>query len=124
MAYIYQADIYCDRCGEDIRRRLTAEGLAPANPIDETTFDSDDFPKVDGEGYEVDCPQHCGSGADCLEPEIIGGEKYGKLLEHVLTKTGADYVRSAHAEDPNEVTAYWMERFAEDLEGWNAESES
>ena len=37
MAYIYQADVYCDDCGKQICRRLKREGLAPA-PYGNVTF--------------------------------------------------------------------------------------
>lgn len=78
-AYIYQAALYCEHCGEKIRQRLTAEGKAPANPDDEYTYDSDDFPKgpyPDG-GGNADCPQHCDSCHCHLEnPLTAEGELY------------------------------------------------
>ena len=52
-AYIYQADIYCSACGGVLRTKLDAKGKRPADPDDETTFDSDDYPKgpiADGGG--------------------------------------------------------------------------
>ena len=49
MAYIYNVDIFCDDCGEDICRQITEEGHAPADPEDQGSYDSDEFPKyVDG----------------------------------------------------------------------------
>jgi len=66
MAYIYAAEIWCDDCGEDIRRRLIAEGNAPDDIDDERSYDSGEFPKYcDGEA-ESDCPEHCAAGDDCL----------------------------------------------------------
>ena len=61
--YVYRADIYCPRCAGDIKLRLRFDGLAPANPDDEETYDSDDFPKgpypiVMGEFDDPEC-------ADC-----------------------------------------------------------
>ena len=82
-AYIYQAALYCERCGNEIRERLTAEGKAPANPDDEITYDSDDFPKgpyPDG-GGEADCPQHCDS-CNCH-------------LENPATADGANHIRQS-----------------------------
>lgn len=84
--YQYQAALYCEHCGEEIRQRLTAEGKAPANPDDECTYDSDDFPKgpyPDG-GGEADCPQHCDS---CHA-----------FLENELTTQGQEYVTEAFLE--------------------------
>jgi hypothetical protein len=80
-AYIYQADIYCVDCGEAIKRRVERDTPAnvPANPNDERTFDSDDYPKgpyTDG-GGEADCPQHCGMCRVHLEnPLTRDGEQY------------------------------------------------
>ena len=46
MSYIYLADVWCDDCGRAICRRLKREGNAPADPDDEWTFDSDEYPKA------------------------------------------------------------------------------
>lgn len=62
-AFIYAADLYCEDCGNTIRADLTAAGKAPANPSDESSYDSSDFPKgpyPDG-GGEADSPCHCGA---------------------------------------------------------------
>jgi len=65
MGYIYQADVLCAECGEIVKAALREEGKAPADPSDETTYDSDDFPKFyDNEHAEADSPQHC---ANCEE---------------------------------------------------------
>jgi hypothetical protein len=74
-AYIYQADLYCEDCGKKIRQDLLEDGtfhptlgkLKDANIHDETTYDSDDFPKgpyPDG-GGEADTIQCC-AGCSCL----------------------------------------------------------
>lgn len=95
-AYIYAADLYCADCGEDIRSRLTQEGKAPSDPDDETSYDSDEFPKgpfADG-GGEADCPQHCGG---C-----------GAFLENPLTSDGVDYVTKAGVEpDISDTVREW-----------------
>jgi hypothetical protein len=60
-AFIYNADIYCDSCGIDIRNNIQKDGKDPSNWNDESSYDSDDFPKgpiADG-GGEADSPQHC-----------------------------------------------------------------
>lgn len=86
-AYIYAADFYCDACGENIRADITAAGRAPANPDNESSYDSDQFPKgpySDG-GGESDYPCHC---AGC-----------NAFLDNPLTPDGVAYVRAAFADD-------------------------
>ena len=78
MPYIYQADVWCDACGEKIRAELTAEGKAPADLYNGHTYDSDDFPKYYNSDEESDSPQNCASG-DC-------GGQYGKFLENPLRR--------------------------------------
>lgn len=117
-AYIYCADIYCEDCGRAIRKRIKAEGFAPADPRDETSYDSDEYPKgpYDEGGGEADCPQHCGSGADCLNAlELSNGTKVGAWLENPLTRDGANYVREALAEG-GEVAGLWGQWYSEELE--------
>jgi hypothetical protein len=83
-AYIFQAALYCEECGDAIRERLIAEGKAPENPDDEYGYDSGDFPKGpfgDG-GGEADVPQHC-DNRECL-----------LFLENPLTDEGAAFVRA------------------------------
>lgn len=114
-AYIYAADIFCADCGKQIRSRITAEGHAPANPKDETTYDSDEFPKgpyPDG-GGEADSVQHCGSGVDCVNAIELGdGTKIGCMLENPLTTDGVQTVKDAIAENPDcEVVQLWMDHY-------------
>jgi len=42
LVYIYQAELLCQECGEQVREHLTAEGKAPDDPEDEGSYDSDD----------------------------------------------------------------------------------
>jgi len=105
--YIYAAALYCGCCGEAIRDTLTREGKAPRNPDDESSYDSDQFPKgpyPDG-GGEADSPQHCDS---CLT-----------FLENPLTGDGLAYVREAIAEWPErgnlETLATWRDFYAREL---------
>lgn len=118
-AYIYAADIFCKDCGEAIRERITKEGFAPADPDDEYSYDSDEFPKgpfPDG-GGEADCPQHCGAGEDCINAiELSDGWKVGCWLENELTTHGARYVKEAVESDPeSEVCQLWAEWYAEEV---------
>src|SRR5215467_10073467 len=80
MGYIYQADVYCEDCGEVIRKQLRADGKAPEDELDHYSYDSDDFPKdADIEHEESDSPQHC-AGCD-------------KFLHNPLTSHGYRYVQ-------------------------------
>jgi hypothetical protein len=109
MAYIYNAGIYCDACGEDIMRRIKAEGNAPDNPQDTRSYDSSEYPKPCDDDETCDHPQHCGSGEHCLEAHVWSdGSKAGKFFENSLTNEGERYVLQMHEEDPNEVTQFWM----------------
>lgn len=78
--HIYQAEAYCTACANKIRRELTADKQRPANVDDQTTFDSDDYPKGPFELAEekVDSPMHC---ATCK-----------KFLPAPLTTDGVNYV--------------------------------
>jgi len=78
--YIFQADIYCGKCAQEIAADITAAGQAPENPQDETSYDSDDFPKGPGFDEESDSPQHC---AGCHI-----------FLENPLTTHGQEYMQS------------------------------
>ena len=87
MGYVYQADVYCDECGDNIRGKLHAQGKAPEDIMDHSSYDSDDFPKdANVEHEESDIPQYC---AQC-----------GKFLYNPLTSEGYKYVRAALSELP------------------------
>lgn len=109
MAYIYCADIYCDDCGEAIARDCRG-----VDDGDSDTFPQGPFPNGGG---EADCPQHCGSGADCLNALEVDGHKVGAWLENDLTNHGVEYVRDAIAESrrtgqENAVVDYWAEVYS------------
>jgi hypothetical protein len=104
MCYIYAADVYCQACGEDLKLKLPK----PSDPDDETTFDSDVYPKGAYDVSESDTPQHCGSGEDCLSPTEIEGGKYGCFLENDLTTDGVKYVEELHRERSGPVTRFWI----------------
>lgn len=111
MPAIFEADTWCDSCAEDIRKRIQKEGNAPENRDDETTFDSGEYPKRMEENESADTPQHCGSGADCLEAETLpSGDKIGKLLSDELTCEGIEYVKE-YIEQGGEVSEWWREQF-------------
>jgi sarcosine oxidase delta subunit len=98
--YIFQADIYCEGCGEEIKKEIEAAGNAPADAEDEHTFDSDDYPKgpyPDG-GGESDTPQHCGG---CRA-----------FLYNPLTQDGYAYLR----ESARRAGAVWWDEDGVDVE--------
>ena len=72
--FIYQSDIYCESCGDDLVKDMTAADT-------EDTGDSDDFPQGPYRASEADSPQHC---AHCRI-----------FLENPLTGDGYEYVRKA-----------------------------
>lgn len=84
-AYIYQAALYCEECGEAIRERLDKAGEAPEDVDDETSYDSADYPKGPYEIGESDVPDHC--------------EGCGAFLENDLTSEGMTYTREAIERD-------------------------
>lgn len=103
--FMYQADLWCDACGEEIVSRVDADGA-------EDTGDTDDYPQsvstLDAEG---DCPDHCGAGADCLTAEVLAdGQRIGALLHHSLTREGVEYVRDAIREG-GAVASFWGSEF-------------
>ena len=82
-AYMYKADLHCEDCGKKLQEALDFAGKRPADPDDEHTYDSDDYPKgpyPDG-GGDADSPHHCGT---C-----------GRFLENPLTRDGCEYVAGA-----------------------------
>ena len=116
-AYIYCADIYCADCGRAIRKQLKREGHAPADPRDGSSYDSDEYPKgpfEDG-GGEADCPQHCGSGIDCLNAiTLLDNSIIGAFLENPLTQVGYQYVREMYLEDSaSELVQLWVDYYPE-----------
>ncbi len=116
MAYIYCADVWCDDCGEAICRKLQQAGNAPANPHDEYSFYSDEYPKYAADDDESDTPSHCAAGEECFNADVLpSGRQIGALFGR-LTTDGYEYVRASHAERPSEVTALWMAYYAVEAE--------
>jgi len=106
MAFIYCADIYCNDCGNAIRRRLTDKGKAPADPTDEWSYDSDDFPKCAGNDNESDTPQHCAAGEDCINAIWIDESVRVGLLFGELTSDGVAYIEES-IDDANRDDNTW-----------------
>jgi len=113
--YIYQAAHLCQKDGEAVRKALTKEGLAPEDPDDERTYDSDDFPKGPylAESEEIDAPSHCDFHEQCrMAEKLPSGRKIGAFIPFSLTEDGIQYVRQAYLEDPdNEVVQFWVDEY-------------
>lgn len=101
MGYIYQADVYCDDCGDSICGKLHAQGSAPEDTMDHSSYDSDDFPKsADVEHEESDTPMYCA--------------KCGKFLRNPLTRDGYQYVQ----EKLNETSVSRFSQLSPVLNDW------
>jgi hypothetical protein len=87
--YIFQAEVYCEDCIAKVKSRLRA----PLNPFDESTYDSDEYPKGPYADEESDTPEHC---ASCHV-----------FLENPLTTDGYEYVREKIQEGLTAVTRQW-----------------
>ena len=110
MAFIYQADVWCNPCGRAIQNDLKNAGVAPTDTTDDSSFDSDEYPKFVPNDEEADCPQHCAAGAHCINAITLpGGSKVGSLFGD-LTNDGVKYVKEALTE-PTEVTNLWQEYY-------------
>jgi hypothetical protein len=99
--YIFQAALLCEHCGEQARACTPLP--AGFDPENESTWDSDDYPKgpFSGGGGEADTPQHCDS---C-----------GTFLENPLTSDGVSYVAEALESDcRNDTIRQWAEFYGPD----------
>ena len=97
--WIFNADMWCHECGKALKADITVNGHAPADPDDETSFDSDEFPTHCSETDESDSPNHCAAGDSCYAAiELPDGTKIGALLTESLTTDGEEYVKEAVAE--------------------------
>jgi len=109
--YIYQADLWCGRCGRQLRRDLEAKGQAPDHPDDETSYDSDEFPKGPHQPDASDTPDHCAAGPDCLAADVVvepsGERRVGHFLKNPLTGEGEAYVQRAVAEGSPVAVQIW-----------------
>lgn len=116
MAFIYQADVWCDECGRRICEELKQAGKAPADVEDKSSYDSDDYPKrYNPDAEESDSPQNCASGS-CGGSYTLDGAAltYGKFLENGLTPDGYRYVRDTLNENGSilpEPVQQWAELY-------------
>ena len=97
--YIYQADTYCDKCGEDICRQL---GEKTSNAYVQRV-----------NGGEADYPDHCGSHEDCLDAEVLpSGNKVGHFFGNELTMDGIKYLEEKANEGITEVVQLWLDYYS------------
>lgn len=86
--YMYKAALYCEDCGKKLRADLDKQGKTPADPDDERTYDSGDYPKECLAG-ESDTVSFCDGGEHCADPIVLqSGHKIGAWLEEDLTDEG------------------------------------
>lgn len=115
MPYIYQADLYCNKCGEAIIADICKKEprMVPENQYDQSTYDSEDFPKFMIDCGESDSPCHCGNHEYCLEAETLpSGRKIGSFLMNGLTEYGEEWIAEQHTDNPNEVTQFWVDYYS------------
>ena len=107
--YMYQADLWCVACGEKIKSQLLREGKYPDDPDDESSYDSDEFPKWFMECGEADSPRHCSSWERCVNVHRLSdGTRVGCWLENELTPDGVEYVREA-IRTGGALAEFWLE---------------
>jgi hypothetical protein len=114
-AYMYQAELYCPECADKIKERLDAEGARPNDPADESSFDSDDYPKgpyADG-GGESDSPENCAGCHIWLENPLTddGVEHVLEMAEHEISRGPEAYNRIMPAKGTREA--------ADDFSRWH-----
>jgi hypothetical protein len=98
--------IYHD-CADAIRADITDP---PSDPEDESSYDSDEYPKNMSDEESSDSPCHCGAGEECLNAIVLpSGRKIGMILG-TLTEDGEAYVREA-IEQGGEVAELWKAHF-------------
>jgi hypothetical protein len=109
VAYIYQADLWCNDCAELVQEEVIADGEAPDDPDDENSFDSDEFPKGPySDNDPADSPSHCAAGEDCLNAVVLDdGRKEGAIVSG-LTDEGRRYVLEAR---DSPCVRLWREHF-------------
>ena len=97
-AYIYNAAIFCEECGGEIKTELQNDGVT-------CNGDSDAFPQgpYPNGGGESDTPSHC--------------DTCGVFLENALTSDGYDYVKEAITANDGDknVLKEWSEYY--DIDG-------
>lgn len=123
MPAIYQGEVWCDGCANNIRRdiMMTTPEKVPDNPEDETSYDSEDWPKEYDPDEASDGPQNCADG-ECgglawivgKEAGVVASTTYGKFLENALTEEGYAYLQrmlNEHGEVLSEFAQEWADYY-------------
>ena len=76
MAHIYQAAIWCDECAEAVKENLEAEGVNGEDFTDESTYDSDDWPKDGGPDADLTPGECCDGCGRIYDPDFGGWETF------------------------------------------------
>jgi hypothetical protein len=131
--YIYQGALWCQDDGEAIRKDLMKAGEAPKDPDDESSYESDYFPKGPFQDQdEADWPSHCAAGEGCLNAIKLPYDgklyswKIGQWLGNKLTDDGARrvaemirdglFIDDLHA---RQIGRLWRYLYRDQIEGWN-----
>jgi hypothetical protein len=97
MPYIYQADVWCDECTRQIKadiERCHPEQV-PEDKSDDSTWDSDEWPKEFDDEQATDGPVNCAAGYKC-GVWWVGLEEqrgYGLFINTPLTAEGYRYLK-------------------------------
>lgn len=109
--YMYAAALLCEKHGLEIREDKRLAGRAPKDPADESSYDSDDYPKgpYENGGGEADTPQHCDAcGVFLQNPLTSDGVQY--VAEHILDSRRDNKTVQAWADFYKyELRNYWKE---------------
>lgn len=123
-SYVFQADMWCETCAEDVRKDIEKQGKQPEDLDDESSYDSDDYPKGPYSDQESDSPEHCGAHEHCKNAiRLPCGSKIGAWLGGSLTDEGARYTTEKIMDDvfePNDhsrqVGRLWRHLYRDQLD--------
>lgn len=117
MPSVYAADLWCDACADKICDNISkfCPERVPADLENESSWESDVFPKRVKDLGAMDYPKHCSSDSNCVMPlRLSDGRIEGALLNNELTDAGVDYVRECMRESPNDpLVRFWREMYTE-----------
>lgn len=116
-AYMGDACLLCEDCGEARRAELDAAGKAPADPADESSYDSSEYPKgpYSNGGGEADSPQHCDACAAFLHnPLTPDGIAYVLArVREVKPAAGESILQAADSDGFG--LGLWIREYGEEL---------
>lgn len=125
MVYIYNASLWCDDCGEKIKRKLIGDGSVPTD-ADSRMMDSDDYPQWHNDDSESDSPDHCQAAEDCENAiDLIhygapSSDKIGARVDGGLTEHGVSYLldmieqgKDRPSRSNGALHRYWTEEYAD-----------